>query len=186
MVEECIHICANGQKCRRIPKRGQKFCNAHRAPRRRRRLLEEDHAFHQQIFDYLDHLEAMNLDDLLSETSDALASIHGLIDRRSSRCDRAAFTRATAAVGVTLDRLPTAMPASPSHPSAGQPAPDPALSSAPPKPSASQRHAQLAEVYETLRNAPQLPPDELEAISNRMLSILGPDINTNSTLNSYR
>jgi hypothetical protein len=45
----------------------------------------------------------MNLDDLLSETSDALASIHGLIDRRSSRCDRAAFLEPNTNTTSTLN-----------------------------------------------------------------------------------
>jgi hypothetical protein len=54
---------------------------------------------------FLNRLKAMNLEDLLYATTGALADIHGLIDRRSSRRDRAAFMRATVATGEAADRI---------------------------------------------------------------------------------
>jgi hypothetical protein len=65
MVQECAHLYENGRKCRRIPKRGQPLCPAHRSPRRRRSPLEENEAFMEEIFAFAERLKAMALDDLL-------------------------------------------------------------------------------------------------------------------------
>ena len=90
MVEECTHICANGRKCRRIPKRGQALCPAHRPSRRQRRPLEEDSAFNQQMSSWVDRLQAMELATFLSQTQAALSDLQPIIDRRLSRRDREA------------------------------------------------------------------------------------------------
>jgi hypothetical protein len=105
MVEECVHVNEKGHKCRRIPKRGQKLCPAHRARRRQRGALEENPAFFQEMDVFMNRLKAMNLEDLLYATTGALGDIHALIDRRSSRRDRAAYMRATVAVGEATDRI---------------------------------------------------------------------------------
>ena len=41
MVQECVHLYEDGRKCRRIPKRGQKLCPAHRPHARRRRPVRK-------------------------------------------------------------------------------------------------------------------------------------------------
>lgn len=105
MVEECVHVNEKGHKCRRIPKRGQKLCPAHRTRRRQRGVLEENPAFFLEMDEFMNHLQAMNLEDLLYATTGALGDIHALIDRRSSRRDRAAYMRATVAVGEAMDRI---------------------------------------------------------------------------------
>jgi hypothetical protein len=105
MVQECAHLYENGRKCRRIPKRGQQLCPAHRSPRRRRSPLEENDAFMDEIFTFVTRLKAMPLDDLFYATGEMLANIHVLIDRRSSRRNRMDYCRATAAISVTADRI---------------------------------------------------------------------------------
>jgi hypothetical protein len=170
MVEECIHVNEAGHKCRRIPKRGQKLCPAHRKNGRQRRLLEEDDAFLLQMFAYVDQLKAMNLEDLLYATGGALADIHSLIDRRSSRRDRAAFTRATVAVTSASDRLAENMAAFRAHSHTVSPAQPATPFALPPsaKPAA----------------ASKLSPTQIDALCDKVLSILEPNASTASTLNT--
>jgi hypothetical protein len=176
MVEECTHIYANGRKCRRIPKRGQALCPAHRPSRRRRRSLEEGPGFDRQMSSWVDHLRAMELDAFLSQTQAALGDLQPIIDRRLSRRDRAAYTRASIAVTVAIDRLdeielvPRTSPPSPNFAARpGRPLPPPA-----------------ATAVEALRAAPQLSPLQLDALCNQMLSILEPNASTTSTLHANR
>ena len=175
MVEECTHICANGRKCRRIPKRGQALCPAHRPSRRRLRSLEEDAAFDQQMSSWVERLRAMELVTFLSQTQAALSDLQPIINRRLSRRDRAAYTRATIAVTVAIDRLDETEP--------GLRAPSPAFSQ-----TASPGHPltpRAAATVEAVRSA-QLSPEQLDDLCNQMLSILEPNASTSSTLHANR
>jgi hypothetical protein len=140
MVEECVHILPSGRKCRRIPKRGQKFCSSHRPGRRRRPPLHEDHAFRQQMFAFVERLQTLSLPDLLYETTGLLTDIHLLIDRRCSRPHRLAFSRACAAAGLAADGLfalsRARSPAPPAPPPRPAPASPPATQPPAPKPRA--------------------------------------------------
>jgi hypothetical protein len=175
MVEECTHICANGRKCRRIPKRGQALCPAHRPSRRRLRSLEEDAAFGQQMSSWVERLRAMELVTFLSQTQAALSDLQPIINRRLSRRDRAAYTRATIAVTVAIDRLDETEP--------GLRAPSPAAGQ-----TASPGHPltpRAAATVEAVRSG-QLSPEQLDALCNQMLSILEPNASTTSTLYANR
>jgi len=175
MVEECSHICANGRKCRRIPKRGQALCPAHRPSRRQRRPLEEDSAFNQQMSSWVDRLQAMELATFLSQTQAALSDLQPIIDRRLSRRDRAAYTRASIAVTVAIDRLAEAeVGLRPPAPLAGQTA-------SPGRPLT----PRAAATVEAVRSA-QLSPEQLDDLCNQMLSILEPNASTSSTLHANR
>ena len=190
MVEECAHVNEAGHKCRRIPKRGQKLCPAHRSPRRRRRLLEEDPAFFQDMDAFLNRLKAMNLEDLLYATTGALADIHGLIDRRSSRRDRAAFMRATVATGEAADRICLTLAgyradsrtSTPGTTSPRTISPGPA-SSETINPATPARPFPLQPSALTT-GMPQLSPEELQAACAQLLSILDSNGTTASILNS--
>jgi hypothetical protein len=183
MVEECVHVNEKGHKCRRIPKRGQKLCPAHRTRRRQRGVLEENTAFFQKMDVFMNQLKAMNLEDLLYATSGALGDIHGLIDRRSSRRDRAAYTRATVAVGEAADRifLTIAGYRAEQEQRSGTTKSatiDPATIPAP-----------LAKLFAVPPSAlpsatPQLSPEELQAACAQLLSILDSNGTTTSILNS--
>jgi hypothetical protein len=175
MVEECNHICATGQKCRRIPKRGQALCPAHRPARRRRRFLEEDAAFDQQMSSWVDRLRAMELATFLSQTQAALCGLQPIIDRRLSRRDRAVYTRATIAVTVAIDRL-VEIELGPRTP-----APSPSLAASPGRP----LPPRAAATVEAVRSA-QLSPEQLDTLCNQMLSILEPNASTSSTLHANR
>jgi hypothetical protein len=199
MVEECVHVNEKGHKCRRIPKRGQKLCPAHRARRRQRGALEENPAFFQEMDVFMNRLKAMNLEDLLYATTGALGDIHALIDRRSSRRDRAAYMRATVAVGEATDRIfltlsgyraeqeqrsGTTRPGtvSPGTTTSGT------TKSGTIKP-ATAIPAPLAKLFALPPSAlpsamPQLSPEELQAACTQLLSILDPNGTTASILNS--
>jgi len=175
MVEECTHICANGRKCRRIPKRGQALCPAHRPSRRRRRLHEEDPDFDRQMTSWVERLRAAELDIVLRQTQATLGDLQPIIDRRLSRRDRAAYTRAAIAVTVAIDRLDEA--------EVGLPTPTPLAS-----PSASPGRPlspNAAATVEAVRPA-QLSPQQLDDLCNQMLSILEPNASTSSTLHANR
>jgi hypothetical protein len=201
MVEECVHVNEKGHKCRRIPKRGQKLCPAHRTRRRGRAVLGEDPAFFQEMDAFMNRLKAMNLEDLLYATNGALGDIHGLIDRRSSRRDRAAFMRATVAVGEAMDRIfltiagyraeqaqrsGTTRPVSPET-TTSRIAPSGTTKSATINPATFP--APLAKLFALPPSAqpsarPQLSPEELQAACAQLLSILDPNGTTTSILNS--
>ncbi len=175
MVEECTHICASGRKCRRIPKRGQALCLAHRPSRRRRRSLEEDPAFDQQMSSWVERLRAMELATFLSQTQAALGDLQPLIDRRLSRRDRAAYTRAAIAVTVAIDRLDEI------ELGPRTPAPSPSLAASPGR----LLPPRAAATVEAVRSA-QLSPEQLDTLCNQMLSILEPNASTTSTLHANR
>lgn len=109
MVEQCVHILADGHTCRRIPKQGQKLCPAHSRQPRRRAPLGEDDAFQREIASFLDGFERLPLPELLNHTVGLLAEIRLLMDRYASRRSRLAFQRAAAAVGIAGDRLDEAL-----------------------------------------------------------------------------
>lgn len=164
MFEECVHILADGRKCRRIPKRGQKLCPAHSAPPRRRTPLEENDAFQRDMASFLDHLNPLPLPELLNQTVGLLAEIHLLIDRHASRRDRLAFARATAAVGIAGDRIEEVMRG---------PLPNTPLQSMPARHPSAPRHSQrlssetLARIEraEAILNSGRLiPPQELDEL----------------------
>jgi hypothetical protein len=176
VVEECTHIYANGRKCRRIPKRGQALCPAHRpSRRRRRRFLQEDPAFDQQMSSWVDRLRAAELDIVLRQTQAALGELLPIIHRRLSRRDRAAYSRAAIAVTVAIDRLDEA--------EAGLRPPAPAA-----RPAALQSHPRPPHATATVEAArsSQLSPEQLDALCNQMLSILEPNASTTSTVHANR
>jgi hypothetical protein len=199
MVQECAHLYENGRKCRRIPKRGQPLCPAHRSPRRRRSPLEENEAFMEEIFAFAGRLKAMAIDDLLYATGEMLANIHVLIDRRSSRRDRMDYCRATSAITVTADRIADIAIARRAHlaraqaasalPATTQPIPirppQPATSPVsskryPPDPILMER---VRVANETLSHAPD-SPQHLTAYFDELLSIIDASETTTSTLQS--
>jgi len=194
MVDECIFIYPDtNHKCRRIPKRGEKFCSAHRSQRRRTPGQETD-AFLERMLAWRDQLLALNIDDLLTVTTDTLADIHDLILRKSSQEHRAAFLRATTAVGILEERLTESFAAYRADPrtlaktAAPQPAPvlAPPPSANHPQPvadsSAPVDRAALNRVAAEL--AQPLSPDQLICVIGRMLTILDPNGSTPSTLPS--
>jgi hypothetical protein len=184
MVEECVHILPSGRKCRRIPKRGQKFCSSHRPGRRRRPPLHEDHAFRQQMFAFVERLQTLSLPDLLYETTGLLTDIHLLIDRRCSRPHRLAFSRACAAAGLAADGLfalsrarsqaPPAQP--PSHatsrPETSSPAPSRSKPPAPPPPPAAKPNimARLHHAETLLNSGRTLTPQELTDLCSDLIN----------------
>jgi hypothetical protein len=107
-VQECAHIYPDGRTCRRIPKRGDKFCLGHQA-HRQRRPGEEDEAFERQMTGWADQLDSMPLEKLLCATQESLIGIAELIDRKASRAHRIAFTRAAIAVSSTVNKMEEAM-----------------------------------------------------------------------------
>jgi hypothetical protein len=200
MVQECAHLYENGRKCRRIPRRGDPLCPAHRSPRRRRSPLEENEAFMDEIFDFASRLKAMPLDDLFYATGQMLANIQVLIDRRSSRRNRMDFCRATAAISVTVDRLadiaiasraqfaetqaiggqlpPAAATSQPAHATHAQAR---SSSTAWPDPFTRKRIEQQLHEFEM---NPQLSPEQLQAAVDNVISILDSYEKTTSTLES--
>ncbi len=163
MFEECVHLFPDGRKCRRIPKRGQNLCPAHR-PQLRRTRLEENDAFQRDMASFLPGLNALPLPQLLNQTIGLLAQIRLLIDRHASRRDRLAFARATAAIGVAGDRiaeimrgplpntLPQSMPAR--HPST------PLL----PQRFTPEALARIERAEAILNSGRLIPPEELEEL----------------------
>jgi hypothetical protein len=204
MVQECAHLYENGRKCRRIPKRGQPLCPAHRSPRRRRSPLEENEAFMEELFTFVERLKAMALDDLFYATGEMLANIHVLVDRRSSRRNRMDFSRATAAISVTADRIAdiaiarrahfaaaqtaagqlTPAEAAPNQALPAQSIPIPQAESSPaawPDPFTRQR---IEQQLHYLENNPQLSPELLQAAIDNTISILDSYQATTSTMQS--
>lgn len=164
MFEECIHILADGRKCRRIPKRGQKLCPVHSAPRQRRAPLEENDAFQQEMNSFVDRLNALPLPLLLNEAIGLLAKIRLLIDRHASRRDRLEFARAAAAVGIAGDRMEDA-----SH----GPLPNPSPQSMPVRPPSvpdlshhlsPETLSRLGRAEAILNSGRLIPPQELEEL----------------------
>lgn len=102
MVNECAFTYPDGHHCRRIPRRGLKFCPGH-GPRLRRQGSEQ--AYLNEIRAYSDHLDTLSLRDVLQELSANLAAIHPLIERKSSRTARASFDRALVTVVASIDLL---------------------------------------------------------------------------------
>jgi hypothetical protein len=103
-VQECAHIYPDGRTCRRIPKRGEKLCLGHQA-HRQRRPGEEDEAFERQMTGWADQLDSMPLEKLLCAAQESLIGIAELIDRKTSRAHRIAFTRAGIAVTFATNKL---------------------------------------------------------------------------------
>ena len=101
MTDPCAHRYPDGRPCRRVPRRGQPFCPAHRP----NRVREEKEAALALILGCRDELDAMSLAGLLFATSQALANIHSLIERKSSRRHRADFLRAVTAVCLAAHRV---------------------------------------------------------------------------------
>ena len=93
---ECSHILATGRKCHRIARAGNRFCPAHLLKRNRDRDTIE-----RRMVDYGHSLAQMDLPDLLSELSDALAELLPRIPNSS----RASLIRASIAARVTLEYL---------------------------------------------------------------------------------
>lgn len=186
MVQECVHILADGRKCRRIPKRGQKLCPIHRPHRRRPTPWQQDQEFGRQTLAFLDKLQALNFEDLIETTGVALSDILEIVFRRSCRRDRLAFARAAHAVSVTLDRVYAIRaahrasgnhhvhPVAPAAPATGSPALTPA------------QRTQLAQVDQYLAAAPPLSADQLSALCTQFLSILDSSTETPPTLLSNR
>lgn len=108
MRPECAHTYPGGRPCRRIPKTGEKFCPGHQ-PRPRRRADHDDQAFVDEMHAWVDRLHATPLELLLVLLQDSLADIQPLIESKSSRAHRVAFTRATIAVTASIDRLEESM-----------------------------------------------------------------------------
>ncbi|HUB18307.1 MAG TPA: hypothetical protein VL990_06710 [Acidobacteriaceae bacterium] len=182
MVEECIHVFPDGRKCRRIPKRGHRFCPAHR-PHRGRTPLENE-AFHREMFAFCDRLQALSLPALLAETNGALADIQGVIERYASRRHRLAFTRATIAVTMACDRVAETAQSLRQRPAAPPPAPQPPLG--PPLSSqelSPEALARIREAESVLSNGP-LTPEQLDQICGDLLSTLNADTRTNSIADS--
>lgn len=186
MVDECIFIYKDtNHKCRRIPRRGEKFCAAHRSPRRRRLPGEESEAFLERIFAYRDQLFAMDTDDLLYVTTGALAAVHDLIMRKSSQQDRAAFLRASTAAGIAADRLAESFAAYRADPrtlaqnAARSAAPAPQQPLSPPVPI---DQAAWNEIGAEL--AQPLSREQLNAVIDRMITLTNPNGLTDSTLPS--
>jgi len=115
MVQECIHVYENGHKCGRIPRRGERLCAAHQAPRARH---DAEESFNREMFAWVDRLDAMHPADLLDTLQGCLSAIQPLIERKSSRASRVAFTRATVAVTTVIDRLFANAPPLPGNQSA--------------------------------------------------------------------
>lgn len=182
MLEECVHILPDGRTCRRIPKRGQKLCPAHRPHRRRRAPLEENQAFLKEMAAFVRSLEAMESDDLLYSTVGFLADIQILIDRRSSRRDRFAFGRASAAAATAADRL-VELARGLRQPSASQPQPQPP---APPssQPLSPEARARLQHLEALTNSGRTLTPEELSYVCEEMLNTLNSHTKTLSTLSS--
>jgi len=122
---------------------------------------------------WVERLRAMELDTFLSQTQAALSDLQPLIDRRLSRRDRAAYTRASIAVTVAIDRLAEAeLGLRPPSPAAG--------------PAASTRRPLSPRAATTVGSTPQLSPQQLDALCDQMLSILEPNASTSSTLHANR
>jgi len=185
MVEECSHIRANGQKCRRLPKRGQKYCAAHHPSRRRpRRAFEEDQAFHNAMFAFVDRLRAMTLEDLLYAVCDAINDLHFVVDRHCSRRHRAFFHRASTALTITAERITEDRLAQTRR--APVPPRPPATPATPPFSLTPEQRAGAQSALEALTASPNLSPEQLIEICDRMLSTLEPNQSTTSTLSSNR
>ena len=192
MVDECTHICANGQKCRRIPKRGQKYCAAHHPSLRRpRRAFEEDQAFHDAMVAFIDHLDSLPLEQLLNDTRGALSDAHILLDRRCSRRHRAILHRAATAIGIAADRIFEARQAETANaqtrasqkPSA-RPTPP-----APPKTARPLTPAQLAQtqaVSSVLDASPDLSLEQLNNLCSQLLNTFNSNNSTSSTVFSNK
>jgi len=182
MIEECIHLMANGRKCRRIPKRGQKFCPAHQPHRRRRGFLEEDEAANRQISEMIGRLHAMPLDDMLYTTGNLLNEIYPVMDRRCARRDRLAFVHALSAVQVSAERIAEALPGFHRY-VAAQPAPAPAAPRQPPSPAT---QAALAQAEALLQSGRPLSPNEFAGLYDDLINTLDPNAKTSPALHANR
>ena len=179
MLTECIHLYDDARKCRRIPKRGDKYCAAHRAnPSLPRNPGDEDAAFIRQIEAFVAHLHTLPLEDLLDTAAVSLSNLFPAIHTRLSRRTRLLFTRASVAASLASERMielkrdlarpPRQVPSSrlPARPSQ-LPAPG-----APPD---IPNRAEIARLLERCRNSPSPSPDELEEILREARSLLEPD-----------
>ncbi len=184
MVEECVHLFPDGRKCRRIPKRGQKLCPAHRSQPHRRAPLEEKEAFYKEMVAFIAHLEAMETADLLYATTGFLADIHALVDRCSSRRHRIAFHRATASVGIAVDRLTELARGLHQGPSARPMPPPQPFVPATSRPLSPEARARLERAEAILDSDRDLTDQELRDLCDQMTSILESNVGTTSTLHS--
>lgn len=105
MVNECAYLYDTGRTCRRIPRRGETFCPAHRNKAARRNRERE---LQTEMMAWVERLHQMDIEELLDALNGSLSDIQPLIERKCSRRAYAAFTRATIAVTAALDRLSAA------------------------------------------------------------------------------
>lgn len=170
MVEECVHILPDGRKCRRIPKRGQKLCPAHRSRRRPRAPFEEDQAFVQEMTAFIRSLKTIQTADLLYGTVGFLGDLQPLIERRLSRRHRVTFHRASVALSVSADRLvhlargmyPPAAPRTQPQQPAGAVYP----------PLRPEDRARFQRIESLLNSGRALTPEELCSVSEEMVRTL--------------
>jgi hypothetical protein len=109
VLPECAHTYPDGRRCRRIPKSGETLCPGHHPRRRRRDAHAPD--FVREMHAWVDRLQATPLEPLLVLLQESLAAIQSLIERKTSRAHRAAYTRAYIAVTHSIDRLEEEMAA---------------------------------------------------------------------------
>lgn len=157
MVQECTFLFPDGRRCRRIPKRGEKLCHGHK--RRRRLPAEMDALFLQQMDAWVEHLNDLPLQTLLSTLQESLADIQELIERKSSRRHRLLFHRAVVAVTCAIDHVDAAM-ASYREEAARRAARRPAAARIP---SSEEVNAQLNAIQ-------SMSPEQLDAWCHRLVS----------------
>lgn len=109
MVNECAYLYETGRRCRRLPRRGESLCRAHKSPRPQ--PGEEDAAFQSLMALWIERLHQIPLDHLLEALQSSLEGIHEIIQSKSSRRHRMDFGRALIAVCVANERLSDAIAA---------------------------------------------------------------------------
>ncbi|MGB9032140.1 MAG: hypothetical protein WCC27_18595 [Acidobacteriaceae bacterium] len=124
---------------------------------------------------WVERLRAAELDIVLRQTQAVLSELLPIIVRRLSRRHRAAYTRASTAVTVAIDRLDEAEVNLRASPPVASPA---ALRNPPLTPRATA-------TVEAVRSE-HLSPEQLDALCNQMLSILEPNASTTSTFHANR
>jgi hypothetical protein len=102
MIGTCTYVYPTGRPCRRIPKRGETLCPSHQT---RRRSATSDELFERQMTAWVDHLQAMSLEQLLAATQESLNGIAALLERKACRAHRAIFTRAAIAAAMAAETL---------------------------------------------------------------------------------
>lgn len=203
MLTECSHIYDDAHKCRRIPRRGDRFCPAHRAnPSAPRRAGAEDAAFDRGMETYVLYLQALPPDELLDDAAVALSTLFPAIHTRLSRRNRVLFSRASVAAALASEAVahfklaqatrhidhppvPASRPPAPgSQLRTPRPMPpDPgslrlAPNSQPQAPISKLKGATRAEFERLLgicRSNPSMSPDELDDIIHEAQSLLESD-----------